>query len=184
MFNRILQSLKESLNKRRQKNFTELPPGIKTGLTKYLKPNEEVLLTLLNFRAIYKATTLIDSNTFFYSWFILTNRRIIVARNSSSFKKFRDIPHDSIDQIYYETGASEFRLIIHSLGTVDIIEFLRESRIYSEDLDIKVNRVIEEAKKAEKPGISDTIICLQCGSKIPRVSKFCSECGRGIKSLP
>lgn len=185
MFNRILQSLKESLHKRGKKHFTELPSGIKTGLTKYLKPGEEVLFTLLNFRAIYKATTLIDSNTFFNSWFILTNRRIIVARNSSSFKKFRDIPHNSIDQIDYETGVLEPRLTIRSPGTVDIIEFLRESKIYREDLDIKINRAIEEAKKAEKhPGIFDTIFCLQCGSKIPRASKFCSECGKSSKGLP
>jgi hypothetical protein len=185
MFNQIFQRFKETLNRGRKKNFTELPSGIKTGLAKYLKPDEEVLFTLLNFRAIYKAPTMMDSNTFFNSWFILTDRRIIVAKNSSSFKKFRDIPHNTIDQIYYETGAWDSKLIIHSPSTVDTIEFLGESRTYHEDLDIKVNRAIEEIKKAEKdPEVSDTIFCPQCGSKIPKESKFCSECGKNIQSLP
>jgi hypothetical protein len=183
MFNQFFQRLKEVLG-RRKENFTELPSGIKTGLAKYLKPDEEILFTLLNFRAIYKAPALMDSNTFFNSWFILTNRRIIVAKNSSSFNKFRDISHNAIDQIHYETGALESKLIINSPGTVDIIEFLRESRIYREDLDIRVNSAIEEAKRSGKhPGVSDIIFCSQCGSKIPKESKFCSECGRSTKSL-
>jgi DNA-directed RNA polymerase subunit RPC12/RpoP len=185
MFNQIFQRLREALDRRKKKNFTELPSGIKTDLTRYLNPGEEILFTLLNFRAIYKAPTLMDSNTFFNSWFILTNRRIIVAKNSSSFKKFRDIPHNTIDQIHYETGALDSRLRIHSPGTVDIIEFLRESKMYREDLEIRVNRAIEEAKKAEKhTEASDMIFCPQCGSKIPKESKFCSECGKGVKSLP
>lgn len=185
MFNRILQGLIESLSRRRKKNFTELPSGIKIGLAKYLKPGEEVLFTLLDFRAIYKAPTWMSSNTFFNSWFILTSSRIIIAKNSSTFNRFRDIPHNTIDQIHYETGVLDSKLTIHSPGTVDIIEFLRESRMYREDLDIRVKRAIEEAKKAEKRAeVSDTIFCPQCGNKIPKESKFCSECGRGIKSLP
>ena len=175
MFNQLLQTLKDSLDRTRTKNFAELPSGIKTGLAKYLEPGEEILLTLLNFRAIYKAPTLMDSNTFFNSWLILTNSRIIIAKNSSTFNKFRDIPHSTIDQFYYETGALESTLTIHTPGSVDKIMFLSEARRYCKDLDAKVNKAIEEAKKHS--GLSDTIFCSQCRSKIPKGSKFCSECG-------
>lgn len=185
MFNRILQGLKESLSRRKEKNFTELPSGIKIGLAKYLKPGEEVLLTLRNFRAIYRAPTWMSSNTFFNSWFILTDSRIIIAKNSSTFNRFRDIPLNTIDQIHYETWVLDSKLTIHSPSTTDIIEFLRESRMYREDLDTKVKRAIEGSKKVGKgPEISDTIFCPQCGTKIPKESRFCSECGRGIKTIP
>ncbi len=182
MFSQTFQRLKEALDRRRKKNFTELPSGIKIGLTKHLEPGEEILITLRNFRAIYKAPTLMDSNTFFNSWFILTNRRIIIAKNSSSFKKFRDIPYNTIYQIHYETGMLDSKLIIHSPGTVDTIEFLRESRIYHEDLDIKVNRAVEEFKKWGKYPDLGMIQCPQCGIKIPKESKFCLECGKSIQS--
>jgi zinc ribbon protein/PH (Pleckstrin Homology) domain-containing protein len=175
MFNQIFQTLKESLDRTRTKNFVELPSRIKTDLAKYLKPGEEILLTLLNFRAIYKAPTLMDSNTFFNSWLTLTNSRIIIAKNSSKFNKFRDISHSTIDQVYYETGALGSTLTIHSPGSVDKIMFLSEARRYCEDLDAKVNKALEEAKKHS--GLSDTIFCSQCRSKIPKGSKFCPQCG-------
>ncbi|MER3447990.1 MAG: hypothetical protein C4291_14695 [Candidatus Dadabacteria bacterium] len=184
MFSRILQRLKGALDRRKKKNFTELPSGIKTGLAKHLVPGEEILITLRNFRAIYKAPTLMDSNAFFNSWFILTSRRIIIAKNSSSFKKFREIPHNTIDQIYYETGASDSKLTIRSADTVDTIEFLRESKTYREGLDMKVNKAVEEFKKSEVYlEIPDMIPCPQCRTKIPKWSKFCLECGKSIQSL-
>jgi hypothetical protein len=74
------------------------------------------------------------------------------------------------------------KLIIHSSGTVDTIEFLRESRIYHEDLDIKVNRAVEEFKKWGKYPDLGMIQCPQCGIRIPKGSKFCLECGKSIQS--
>ncbi len=173
-----LDKIKNSINKDRAQNFIELPPGIRTGLASYLTPGEEVLFSIRNFRTIYKASRWADSNTFFNSWFILTNARIIIARNSSSFKTFRDIPHNMISQIHYETEVLESRLTIHSPNTVDIIEFAGESKRYCENLDQRINKVLEEAqKRKEHSGIFNTTFCPHCGSKIPKESKFCSECG-------
>ena len=173
LISKIAYGLQNYVNKLDNQNITELPLGIKSGLTKFLTPNEELLFTLRNFRAIYKAPRWIDSNTFFNSWFILTNRRIIIAKNSSSFKKFRDIPYNSINQIEYETGILESRFIIHSPRTVDIIEFIGEARKHSEGLDQKIHKTKEEA-------ISDTVLCFKCESKMPKESRFCAECGEKI----
>jgi len=174
----ILERLKKYINGQKEHNFTELPPRAKNGLLKYLKQGEEVLFTVRNFRAIYKAPRWLDSNTFFNSWFILTNQRIIIAKNSSSFKRFRDIPLDTIKQTDYEREALESRLTIHSPGGVDIIEFLREARGFCEDLEEKVNRALEGARKrGEYLQSLDLVLCFRCNSKIPKGSKFCSECG-------
>ena len=174
LISKITHGLQNYLNKLDNQNITELPLGLKSGLTKYLTHDEELLFTLRDFRAIYKAPRWIDSNTFFNSWFILTNRRIIIARNSSSFKRFRDIPYKTINQIEYETGILESRLILHSPRTIDIIEFIGESKKHSEGLEQKILRIKEQA-------ISDTVFCSKCESKIPKGSKFCSECGEKIR---
>jgi hypothetical protein len=169
----IIRKLKLWINERKKAALTELPQGIKTGLLKHLKPQEEILLTLRSFRAIYKPPRWIDSNTFFNSWFILTNHRIIVARNSSSFKKFRDILLHTVNQTEYEEGERESRLTIHSPGTVDIIEFLKEVRAHCKDIEGMVKKALKEAYTM-KP---DVAFCYECGSQIPRHSKFCPECG-------
>jgi hypothetical protein len=167
---KITNGLLNYINKVDNQTITELPIGIKSGLTKYVTGDEEVLFTLRDFRAIYKAPRWIDSNTFFNSWFILTNKRIIIARNSSSFKRFRDIPYNSISQVDYETGLLESRLVIHSPRSVDIIEFIGEARKHSEGLDQRLNGVI-------KSTVFETVICANCERKLPIGSKFCSECG-------
>jgi hypothetical protein len=166
------------LGKEKEQNFTELPSGVKSGLANYLRSGEEILFTLRNFRAIYKAPRWLDSNTFFNSWLILTNNRVIIAKNSSSFKKFRDIPLSEVKQIDYEMGALESRLTIESPGTVDIIEFLREARKLSEDLSQIINKALENFRQSGQP--VSLIFCFKCGNKVPQGSKFCSECGERL----
>lgn len=173
----IIRKLKLWINERKKAALTELPQGIKTGLLKHLKPQEEILLTLRSFRAIYKPPRWIDSNTFFNSWFILTNQRIIIARNSSSFKRFRDIPLKTVKRVDYESGTLESRLTIHSPGEVDIIEFLRETREFCGDLGEKINGALEGARKRGDIQGLDLVLCIRCESRIPKGSKFCSECG-------
>ncbi|HEX3034880.1 MAG TPA: PH domain-containing protein [Thermodesulfobacteriota bacterium] len=175
---KILHKLKGFFSKEKERNFTELPSGVKGGLAVYLKSGEEILFTLRNFRAIYKAPRWLDSNTFFNSWLILTNSRVIIAKNSSSFKRFRDIPLGEIKQIDYETGALESRLTIESPGSVDIIEFLRESKKLSEDLSRIINQALGNFRNSGQH--ISLIFCFKCGNKVPQGSKFCSECGERL----
>jgi len=175
---RILENVKKHINERSAQNFTELPPGAKKGLSKYLKQDEEIMFVVRNFRAMYKAPRWIDSNTFFNSWFILTNRRIIIAKNSPSFKRFRDISLETISEIDHEKESSDYRLTISSPGKVDMIEFLRESIAYCEGLEQKLNEAFEKARQSEFAHRTvDSVFCNECGSKVSVQSKFCSECG-------
>ncbi len=174
----IFERFKKYVNKQKAQNFTQLPPGAKNDLSKYLKRDEEILFIVRNFRAIYKAPRWVDSNTFFNSWLILTNQRIMIAKNSSSFKRVREILLNNISQTDYETEISESKLTIHSPGTVDIIEFFRESRTYCEGLEQKVSEALENARQSGGHSQTlDTVFCDGCGRKVPSQSKFCSECG-------
>ena len=173
--------LKTLVNNLVTSNYTEIPERIKPGLHKYLNDNEEILLTLLNYRAIYKAPRWLDSNTFFNSWFVLTNERIVIARNSSRFKRFRDIPLNEITQVFYEFEESEGKISITCPGKEDIIEFSKGTAPHFETLEKQLNHALGNAKELNRgKQDTETILCTKCGSKIDSESKFCPECGARV----
>lgn len=180
----IVDTIKDFVGSIVTHNYTELPEKIQVGVDKYLDDDEEIILTLLDYRAIYRAPKFIDSNTFFNSWFILTNHRILIARNSSTFKRFRDIPLSEITQIFYELDDTEPRVSITTPGNEDIIEFMKAGAEHCENLDKKINLAIENAKTRKKTMTSDEYtLCKKCGSKVLSQSKYCSECGSRIDAF-
>lgn len=179
----LIESIQGVINKLESRNFTELPRELNGSLSSYLSPGEEILLTLRNYRAIYKAPKWIDSNTYFNSWFILTDRRILILRNSSSFKLFRDIALDEVSRTLYEMEKLEPRLTIISPGKEDRIEFVSEVTKHCEDIGKKVNEALEKSRQySQLSREKDTMYCPNCGSKIPRKSNFCPECGTSLKT--
>jgi len=178
---RFLEFIKRYLNNLESQNLTDLPSHLTDGLDNYLKAEEAVLLTLRNYRAMYIAPRWLDSNTFFNSWFILTNQRILILRNSSSFKMFREIPFDEIQRTNYEMDGLEPRITIISSDKEDKIDFLRDAIRHCEDIEEIFNNALMNAReKAETRVARETMFCYNCGSKIPRKSKFCSECGQEL----
>jgi PH (Pleckstrin Homology) domain-containing protein/zinc ribbon protein len=180
----IVSALKSLINNLVTNNYTEIPEKIQTGLVKYLNDNEEVLFTLLDYRAIYKAPKWVDSNTFFNSWFVLTNHRIIIARNTSSFKRFRDIPLNDITQIFYELEGLEGKISITCPGKEDIIEFSKATNPYYGSLEKELKNAFENAKGHKRVVLdTESILCAKCGSKIGSDSKYCPECGARVSSF-
>jgi uncharacterized protein with PIN domain len=177
----IMDAVKNIMGMLETRNYTELPQGIRKGVEKYIREEESILVSLLNWRAIYKAPRFIDSNTFFNSWFILTSHRIIIARNSSVFKRFRDIPLSGISQIFYELDNTEPRISITSPGHEDIIEFPRQASPHCAKLEETVKEAMTKAMD-ERSNLSDReyIHCSRCGCRIPAGSHFCPECGAKI----
>jgi len=159
---RFLEFIKRYLNNLESQNLTDLPSHLTDGLDNYLKAEEAVLLT-------------------FNSWFILTNQRILILRNSSSFKMFREIPFDEIQRTNYEMDGLEPRITIISSDKEDKIDFLRDAIRHCENIEEIFNNALMNAReKAETRVARETMFCYNCGSKIPRKSKFCSECGQEL----
>ena len=180
----IVSTIKDLVGSLVTRNYTELPESVQIGLNKYLNDGEQIIITLLNYRAIYKAPKFIDCNTFFQSWFILTDDRIIIARNSSKFKRFRDISLTDITQIFYELDETEPKISITTPGNEDIIEFMRAGAEHCKNLDMQINLAIENAKTINSKGVNyEYILCKKCGSKVLSQSKYCSECGSRIDAL-
>ncbi len=170
--------LKDLVEKLQGGSFTELPDGIAEGLRRRLADGEKVHFTLLNWRAIHKAPSFTDSNTYFSSWFILTAARIIIARNASELKMFREIPLNSITSIHYELDRREPRMTITTPGNVDIIEFQKKAAAHTPGLEELLKTAIADARRAA-PVVAEVniVLCGGCGSGIPKSSRFCPECG-------
>lgn len=179
----IKEAVKNLMGMLETRNYSELPPGIREGVEKYISRGETILATLLDWRAVYKAPKFIDSNTFFNSWFILTSRRIIIARNSSVFKKFRDIPLKEITQIFYELDNTEPRISITTPGNEDIVEFRRQASHLCTDLEERINAAITNSRNMidDLPG-ADYIQCGGCGKSVPGSSHYCPECGAKLEN--
>lgn len=174
----IAGMLKGLVEKLQGGSFTEPPEGIAEGIRKRLGEGEEVHFTLLNWRAMHKAPTFTDSNTYFSSWFILTNKRIIIARNSSELKTFREIHLHGITDVHYELDRSEPRVTITTPGNVDKIEFQRRTAGRASELEGLLKTVITEARRTAPVAVeAEIVLCGGCGSGIPKTSRFCPECG-------
>ena len=170
--------LKGLVEKLQGGSFTELPDSIAEGLRKRLGDGEKVHFTLLNWRAIHKAPSFTDSNTYFSSWFILTAGRIIIARNSSELKMFREIPLNAITGTHYELDRREPRMTITTPGNVDIIEFQKKAGEYISGLEELLKTAIADARSAAPVAATvEIVLCGGCGSSIPKSSRFCPECG-------
>ncbi|HEX9667398.1 MAG TPA: zinc-ribbon domain-containing protein [Thermodesulfobacteriota bacterium] len=179
----LIGTIQGFINKLESKNFTELPQDLKESLSSYLSQGEEISLTLRNYRAIYKAPKWIDSNTYFNSWFILTDQRILILRNSSSFKLFRDIPLDEVSRTLYEMDGSDPRLTIITPGKEDRIEFVSEVIRHCDDIGKKLNEALEKNRQYyNTTPEKDTLHCFNCGTRIPKKSNFCPECGKSLKT--
>jgi hypothetical protein len=178
----IIDTIQGIMNRLESQNVTELPSELHDRLSRYLSQDEEILLTLRNYRAIYRAPNWLDSNTYFHSWFVLTDQRILILRNSSSFKLFRDIPLSEITRTRYEMEELDPRVTIITPGNEDRIEFVSKVIEHCEDIGKKIHEALEKSRQLSKLSQEkDTIYCYNCGSKIPRKSNFCPECGESLK---
>ncbi len=178
----IMSAVKNIIEMFEMRNSSELPNGIREGVEKYIKEEESILVTLLCWRAIYRAPRFIDSNTYFRTWFILTSHRIIIARNSSGFKRFRDIALSGISQIFYELEYSKPRITIASPGHEDIIEFPKQVSHHCSGLEEIINEAIGNARvMLQNSPEGEFVHCGACGGRILRRSHYCSECGAKLQ---
>lgn len=179
----IMDAVKNLVGMLETRNYSDLPPGIREGVEKYIYRGETILVTLLNWRAIYKAPKFVDSNTYFNSWFVLTSRRIIIARNSSGFKKFRDIPLKDITQIFYELDNTEPKISITTPGHEDIIQFRRQASHLCATLEEAIDAAIANSRYIKDDfAIADYIHCGSCGKSVPGRSHYCPECGAKLEN--
>lgn len=157
-------------------NIYDIPEKLHDELKENLQPSEEIINTLRLFKSNYKAERIIDRNSFFNAFMILTNQRIIVARNSKSLQKFRDIPLNIIQHHTFEVSSDRPILTIHMLNSRDILEFPKKSKAQVDPAIESLKHLLSKTNEEPK----DKIYCRFCGYSIPSDSSFCENCGKKL----
>ena len=153
-----------------------LPQQIKKDLLWNLKgSNEKIVLSLKTHRAIHKAPTTRDSNTFYKAYAIITTRRLIIAKDSSKLNTFREIQLASVDSYRFEEENKKPNLNIESHQSRFILTFPPDSFTEAETF-FKTFRQVQDNSKLQDS------YCSKCGKKIPVDSVYCSHCGDKIEN--
>ena len=163
-------------------DFFLAPPKIDSDeLRELLGEDDSVLLTVQTLSCTYKPRAWVDRNTFFRSILMLTEKRILLLKNSSKVNILRDIEFDTITHHKFgSTRSKGLKLEIKTVDAEDSIMFHQQYRNEFEELSEKFEEVMSQAIELST-GTGETFFCMHCGAKIPAASVFCSSCGKKVK---
>jgi len=163
------------------KFLTDVPRDVRAGLERYIEGDEEILYILRTMRAVYKAPSWRDSNQLYRAWIVLTTKRVLILKNSSGFKLFRDVPLNGLKHITYDAGDIEYKITFESPpDSSDTVEFLGEAAAvcphFRELLDDLSAPSGLSAPPSGEAG-STVNYCPHCGVHLTMQGNFCHECG-------
>jgi len=157
-------------------DLLSIPEELSRDIRNNLQDNELLEFSMRALSARYKAARLIDSNTFFNPFLILTTSRLLIAKNSSNLNIFRDINLISIIDTRFEISDNSSSLNLKQYNSSDIIYFPRNCREQVELFRKSFERVMNDISHLSK----EVIFCRYCGEKIPSDSNFCQDCGNKL----
>ena len=155
------------------KDLLLLPEKIKQDLSVSFNDDEDIVISMKTERSIYRAASAKDSNTFYKTFAIITNKRVVLAKDSSSLKIFREIPLDQVNSLLYEEVNNKPTIHIDALNAKYILSMpprsFDEAKIF-----------FDKFNETHKSGASEAEYCRHCGKKILQDSVYCSHCGEKI----
>lgn len=155
------------------KDLLSLPERIKNDLSLSLSGDEKIIVSMKSDRIIYRAGSSRDSNTFYKTFAVLTNKRIIIAKNSNSLKIFRDFQLNQVNSLLYEEVASKPTIHVDALNSKYILSMPPGSFAETKTFFDTFNSSLEQGKQLNN-------FCSKCGNKIHSDSVYCSHCGNKI----
>ncbi len=179
MFSKLLNDIKKTLNPDFSNNPTILPVKLGKSLDEYLDDNEQFIFSMKNFRAIHKAKKSEDRNTFFNSWCILTDKRLLIVKNLNYINVFVEIQLPKITDHRVEKSDEDMNIHLYSEGIEDILEFSKHLLTYSDKFLDNFTNALKASKDKyvmNKEG-KVRIKCSKCEYELLEDSKFCSNCG-------
>lgn len=182
MFNKLIDNIKKSVSFAGPKNPLALPEKLHSNIRQYLSENEEIRCSIKNHRAIHNANNWKNKNTFFNSWCILTDKRLLILRNLNYVKVFREIHIPKIDDYRIEKSEDNLVISIITSGIKDSIEFSRHLVSHADKFSDKFTDTVKQCKEKyliDKQGIIK-LQCTKCRKLVLQEDKFCSNCGSGL----
>lgn len=169
----LIDSLKDFFSGQSGSDPFSVPDRLKQDIDLNLGQDESFLISVKCLSAKYKAPRLIDSNTFFNPYFILTSKRVIIAKNSSTLNIFREIELRNIMDHSFDIGRDRSGITLKLYNSSDVITFHRSSQESTQMIRERFEKAVDTVTgSAEKK-----VYCRFCGEKIPSDSNFCQDCG-------
>lgn len=182
MFNKLIDNLKRSVSFAGPQNPLALPEKLHSNIKEYLSENEEIRCSIKNHRAIHNANSWRNRNTFFNSWCILTDKRLLILRNLNYVKVFREIEIPKIDDYRIEKSVDNLVINISTSGKKDTIEFSRHLVGHADKFSDKFTDTVKQCKEkytVDNNGIIKSV-CPKCSNLVLQQDKFCSNCGSSL----
>lgn len=158
------------------------PKKLHGSIKEFLPDNESILCTVRNYRAIHNAKNWKDRNTFFNSWCILTDRRLLIIRNLDYVKVFREIHLPRIEDFRIEKSLDNLIIKIITSGIEDTVEFSRYLLDHAERFSIKFSDAVIRFREVQLFNSSGLVKleCPKCAKMVFENDKFCSHCGSSL----
>ena len=172
----VIKNLLSSFTDPTGRALLELPENIRKDLSVSLKEDEDILISMKTERAIYKAGQSRDSNTYYKTIAVLTSKRLILARQSSRLKIFRDFQLSEVSGLLYEEVNGKPTIHADLLSSKYILSMPPGSFDEAKEFFDAFNSTIGPEK-------SEDFLCTSCGKKIRKDSVYCSHCGKKISDI-
>ncbi len=162
-----------------KKERSYIPESLKEDILSDLEGDDSLLICIESLSSTYMPKNWFDRNTFFNTYFIVTRKRVVIAKSSSELKIFRDIDLDQIQKYKFSKAKRGHNIL--ALDCFDSKDKIVIHKTLTDEVE-ELKKIFEEQYK-EIGGTSekDFIFCMHCGVKIPLASKFCSSCGKKVK---
>ncbi|MGH7885764.1 MAG: zinc ribbon domain-containing protein [Thermodesulfobacteriota bacterium] len=161
-----------------RKETSYIPPSLKEDILNDIEKDDSLLSAVESLSSTYKPKNWFDRNTFFNTYLILTKKRVIVAKNSSELRIFRDIDLDQIQKYKFSSVKKGHNILeIESFDSIDKIVI---DKNLIDEFEYLKNLFEQQFKRTNIILEKVFIFCMHCGTKIASVSKFCSSCGKKV----
>ena len=157
-------------------NLLNIPERLIRDINNNLLEKESLEFCIRALSARYIAARLVDSNTFFNPFVMLTTSRLLIAKNSSSLNIFRDINLGSILDARFQITGGSSSLAIKQYNATDNIIFPNNCTEQVEQFRESFENVMNNISHLS----AEIIFCRYCGEKIPSDSNFCQDCGNKL----
>ena len=162
-----------------KKEKSYIPDSLKKDILNDLSDGEDLLICIESLSSTYRPKNWFDRNTFFSTFLIVTNKRLIIAKSSSELKIFRDIDLDQIRKYKFNRAKRGHNVIeIECFDSSDKIVVHKTLSDEVQELKEIFDKQFKEIESSLKKNFE---FCMHCGAKIPLASKFCSTCGKKVK---
>ncbi len=173
--------LNKIMNLFSDESANDLSDSLQLDLINYLDINETIIFKQNIYNSNFLANSWSERNIFYNCILILTEKRIIIAKNSNSLKIFRDIQLATINNLNFLLSDKDNHIIsIKTENAEDIIQIKNRYKQQFNDLKNRFSKTYENINNQDKSKI-DYTTCNNCGEMIKRESNFCSNCGKEVK---